>query len=398
MRTNIGKDIQTNARKAFSAELSLILALCRYRLDKSRAPDVLESLAGNVEWKAFIKLTRRHKLIPLIYSVIIEFKQLIPPERLREMEVLFDKNRKRMLLQTGELLKLNALLQKEAVPVVWVKGPALAERLFGDPTLRSSSDLDILVEFNRFDEADKLLCAEGYKPSLEWRQFTQSYFRKCRELTKHIQYWNEEKKISLEVHWRLATPASLYRFPEDEIFRQPTLVNIQGHPIPVLPPFANFIHLIVHGASHQWMCICWLMDIAAIMREDEQEWTQKLKEYAKDNHFTDRILDGIVLARYLLPGGHRVEKERIDGKSLERIIDRWEDPVFRQSEGRLSKPRHWFYMAGIKGGLGYKVQCVKNAYLDFYDIVLVKLPAPLFFLHYFLGPFLWLYRVHILKK
>src|ERR1700681_921232 len=71
---------------------------------------------------------------------------------------------------TGKLLRLLELFQAAEIPVIPLKGPVLAQILYGDPVLREFEDLDLLVRKRDVLRALQLLNAHGYAvdSSLSW--------------------------------------------------------------------------------------------------------------------------------------------------------------------------------------------------------------------------------------
>jgi hypothetical protein len=380
----------------FSAELNLLIMLCRYRLGSSSREEVLHALNRNVEWADFVTLIIRHKLIHVVYDSIAEFGDIFPQKLLNEVSFLSEKSRKKMFLLTSELLRLEGLLKEEGITRAWLKGPVLAQRLFGNFTLRNSSDLDVLIPFGELERADNILRAAGYVPVIDWKDLSHPYFLKCKEISKHIQYKHPEKKVLLEAHWRLVTLEGL--FPAgDRIFNDLSKERINHRHIPVLNDYNSYIHLTLHGAAHQWRCLCWLTDIALMLRNNGKNLEDLLGIYIEENNLSDRLIDGMVLSRGVLLEAPKDGKIRMSRKQA-RIIRSWEDRVFNPPKGKLHRLRYGIYMLALGKNMRYKLQCLREIYLDFNALIKVRLPAPLFFLHYFLRPFFWIYTSYFIKN
>ncbi len=379
-------------KEGFPIELILVLALCRYKIKADNAFEIKAAIDENSNWPFFIKLLRTHKIVPILYSVIFEFKDLFPEGVFNQVKKLFENNRRRMLTLTSELIVLNDNLKKEGIPVIWVKGPALAQRLFGDPVIRSSSDLDLLVLEKDFAAADTFFCNHGFEPSVEWKKFPASFFRKWMKITKHIRYVHPLRKITLELHWELSTPSRLFNFSLEKLFANRSIIQIQQHEIPVLPDFENFIQLVIHGSSHEWAALCWLMDISVLTNGNEKEWKEKLEVYKKENNLSDRISDGLLLVSSMI-----LNKEVLLNKHQQQMVLKWKGPNFRSSPGSFDKLFHYLYIAGFSRKLNFKMECIKNAWLSQDEVALLPLPGKLFFLHYFIRPFLFIYKVYLMK-
>ena len=73
------------------------------------------------------------------------------------------------LYLTAELLRILRLLDAHAIRAVPLKGPALAQSLYGDLALREFCDLDVLVQETDLRKARGLLEAQGYHLDLSPR-------------------------------------------------------------------------------------------------------------------------------------------------------------------------------------------------------------------------------------
>ena len=80
-----------------------------------------------------------------------------------ELEAAYRMNALRNTLMVRELAEVIQRLGAAGVPVMPLKGVALAASLYGDPTLRVCGDIDILVPRPLVGQAYHLLQAMGYR-------------------------------------------------------------------------------------------------------------------------------------------------------------------------------------------------------------------------------------------
>ncbi len=101
-------------------------------------------------------------------------------------------------LLARELARLDAVFGRAGVPVLWLKGPLLAQRYYGDVAARAMSDLDVLVATKQdLDRAERLLLEAGYAP--RYRLLLGR--RVSRFFTHHFLYRKDD--LPVEVHWAL---------------------------------------------------------------------------------------------------------------------------------------------------------------------------------------------------
>jgi len=150
----------TRDQLPFSPEDQLILATLR--LDASRERAMREVLQQPIDWSALQHQAFKHSVLPLVYTRLAEtVPDRVPPEALEQLHDLYNMNSRRVLVLTADLLKVVHLLEEHDVPVIPLKGLALAEIAYGDAVARSFVDLDILISPSDNAQAQQLLLAAG---------------------------------------------------------------------------------------------------------------------------------------------------------------------------------------------------------------------------------------------
>jgi hypothetical protein len=102
-----------------------------------------------------------------------------------------DARRRAMAIETLAS-HLREQLDARGIAVLPVKGPFLARRLYCDPALRSTNDLDLLVDASRLDEAIEAIAGLGFEVDERPRDEIHRALRHPQGMLPRI-----------EVHWRL---------------------------------------------------------------------------------------------------------------------------------------------------------------------------------------------------
>src|SRR6185503_20158145 len=101
-----------------------------------------------------IRAAQRHGVAPLVSSVLEDLRpNAVPPDA---AERLADERRKTAWhsgILAEALCELAGELGGRGVDVMPLKGPVLAESLYGDPSLRPCRDLDVLVRAEQMPDA-----------------------------------------------------------------------------------------------------------------------------------------------------------------------------------------------------------------------------------------------------
>ena len=104
------------------------------------------------------------RLLPLLGSRLVETAPQAVPDTFRDaLDASRLRARRRAVLVEQLALWLLRQLEEDGVGVVALKGPHLAERLHGDPGMRASNDIDLLVQPEDFHTAVDSLERMGYR-------------------------------------------------------------------------------------------------------------------------------------------------------------------------------------------------------------------------------------------
>ncbi|MGM8211561.1 nucleotidyltransferase domain-containing protein [Virgibacillus sp. W0430] len=239
-------------------EVKYILALLG-----ERAYD--EKLLETVDWSLFLHQAKHHRVFPLLYPRIKE-KNHIPNEIKRSMKQLYENNTFQMLFTCAELVRVNRLFAEQHIRVLFMKGPVMAQQLYGEISNRTSSDIDVLIPMKQIDVADRVLSANGYKKN----DYIDTVLGDWKWRHHHVTYFHERKKLKIEVHWRLNPgPASEPSFAE--LWKTKCAVKLTGSPVYTLNKEYLFLFLVEHGARHGWSRLRWIYDIKQLI-EQNPDW------------------------------------------------------------------------------------------------------------------------------
>lgn len=184
---------------------------------------------------------------------------------------------------SAELLLITQLLHRSHLDSVALKGPVLSLELYGDLGARQSKDIDILVRQSDLLKADQLVQTMGY----ERYQFTPRQLKSHLCSSKDFVYWHPQKRIYLELHWKLFETWDCF-----DPFETPLkTTQIGGVSIQSLSPEYNLIYLSVHGCESMWSDPKWALDIEKLVVKYTLDWDlihRELKRFDLEGAFYDR--------------------------------------------------------------------------------------------------------------
>ncbi len=185
------------------------------------------------------------------------------PEALREgLERKARAQAARNLLLVARLGEIVRAADERGLPLVCFKGPALAAQIYGNPAVRASTDLDLIVPHRELPAVAAMLSGLGYCPHQPQR------LTRRRWVPGEYVFTRARADFHLEVH----TERTLRHFPRPlplaELLGRCERVCAGGASLPVFSPEDTLVLLAVHGAKDFWARLIWACDIAALVSGD----------------------------------------------------------------------------------------------------------------------------------
>ncbi len=276
-------------------EFDLLLRLARTMPDEDRANAIIRD---GVDWQAFLDLAAKHRVRPLVYTSLLNVCWDRVPDAIQsEWEDAYHSITCRNRFVAGELFRIAAAFRAAELPLVSLKGPALAQMAYGDFTLREFGDLDLLVRVADFSEAAKVLKQLGYNPSLEIDSGL------AIEFLWHQGEWTFNSSfegLEIDLHWRVAARHTALSIEADYFWPRFRPVQIAGEAVLSFVPQDLPIYLASQGGQDQWSDLRRVCDLAEFVRRHEDlDWVE-LIEATRSLHGLRVLLLGLQLARELL--------------------------------------------------------------------------------------------------
>lgn len=390
MENNVGLDL-TRIPK----ELKLLLELISIESHEQ----IKQQDARGIDWNLFIELALHHRIYPLLYSKLknkgINF---IPDQVIQIVENVCKRNTFQMLYLSGEMEQINQLGNENHIPLLFLKGPVLAKELYGDVSLRTSSDLDILVPIQKLGEMEELLQKSGYVKD----EYIETVLNDWKWRHHHFTYIHPTKEVKVEVHWRL-NPGPGKEPSFGELWERRNTSLLTRNPLYFLGKEDLFLFLVSHGARHGWSRLRWLFDIHQIVKS-ELDWS-KIHTLLKKNHYLHIGGQAILLAmqllhtevtedmKFLIKGNRPKQLASEAIFYLERMVNLHTDPV---PEDVAKYHKHHLFSLMSKQ---QKVFFLLSLLYPFpTDAETLPLPKKLHFLYFPLRPLLWAWRKRKTRK
>lgn len=252
-------DLRAAEQEWAAARPVLLRALHQvWRLEDGAAatPVVLE------DPEVFVRAVGRHRLAIALapHAVALGW----PPEVAHALRQDARRQQRAALRLIATALEVVPALQTAAIPVLLLKGPALATQTTGQPWNRGGGDLDLLISPRDLPEAVAVLERLGFhSPAGLFPRDLRSFWGRYARWAGHELSLSREGSPWLDLHWALNTVrAPLPGF--EVLWRERETVCLNGQGLPTLSRRHAYLHGCLHAASDQWMDLRHLLDLARL--------------------------------------------------------------------------------------------------------------------------------------
>jgi hypothetical protein len=356
---------------------------------------------SSLNWEHLFRLSLTHRILPLLYHNLIQsLGQPLPLELQTDLTTHIRPHQKQILRMTFELLRVLDILKQNKVSALSYKGPLLALIAYGDSTLRSFDDLDILVTAVDYFKPKEILRQYGY--------ITPPYIALSDRAEDRFRYYfgeypmvREKNGICLDIHRRPLGNGDLTLFGNlPQLWNRLITLTIAGQEIQTFSHSDLLIYLCMNGFKDGWEILRSVCDVAGILQRQAEhlEWDYILSETRQLK--IDRIIGfGLLLAHQLL-------EAPLPGQVLAHIkTDRstiWlTDRICRKfmHEFETLKSRNPIEALILKW-VGLKYRSARRKYIfgsiermikfslaiNYRDTDVIQLPKPLHFFYYLIRP------------
>jgi hypothetical protein len=258
-------------------------------------PEIWRRLTDAATEARFLDAAAAHRCRPLLAWRLRASAQL-PMWPLTVREDLLGAERAEAALEILRRRELGRLVRAFAaadVPVLLLKGAALAYSLYPEPWLRPREDTDLLVEGNDASRASELLVSLGYQPALMQRGEIVTNQR------LHVRSEASGLRHDCDLHWKIANPVSFAELlTPAELMRAAESTSLDE--IEVRCPRRAHALLLAcwHRASHHYDSpnLLWLYDLHLLVEGLTDADAAEVVHAARETRTTEVCARGLRLA------------------------------------------------------------------------------------------------------
>ncbi|TWD98923.1 putative nucleotidyltransferase-like protein [Neobacillus bataviensis] len=375
-----------------SKELILILEMLKDNNEDS-LKKYIEAEYKNIDWKLFLDLLLHHRVYPILASKLQRYdEKLIPQFVIQTVSGFYKRNVFKMLQLSGEMNELAKLFNINGIKAIFLKGPMLGNEIYGDMSLRTCGDLDLLIPIDDLEKMHNLLELKGYIKD----DYIQTVLEDWKWRHHHVTYYHSCNNMKIEIHWRLHPgPGKEPLF--NELWERKRELKFSNNPIYMLGREDLFLFLVSHGARHGWSRLRWLNDICGMI-EQGIDW-QKIDTLLKNHNNFHVVGQCIILSSQLLDVAETKETHRYinnqKSKSLAQDAIFYIKKMINLHNDMLPKDVYLYHRKHLYTLMSrqQKVLYILSYLYPYHiDVVTLPLPKKLHSLYFLLRPFLCLWR------
>lgn len=375
------------------------------------------TIPENIDWQKFEDCVDKNRIDPLVADGLKQFPQDVI-KQYPVLEKIYSSHNSYAIFsmrQMQNLVMIMKAFEEADIRAISVKGPILGIALYGNPALRYSRDLDLLVSEDMLDKACEQLEKLGFKEVITVFNKTPLRRRKLEEKDEEMHRVYEKESIVIELHWRLS-----FRVDEsfDTLWENRNIKTVLGQKINCLGEYDNITYLICHAAGHGYSRLRWLLDIYELQKNKKISW-DAIYEKAKKQNIGALVIE-TVLMMYLISAFDMQDLECYFWtlkRDRRRIRLQYHDQVQKDIETgyKLIQSVHTIlFENGIKRGvesrkyeyllptMGRKKSIIQSVLSVTeprkVDLELIDLPDYLYFLYYIIHPIYKLWRMMPFNK
>jgi hypothetical protein len=270
-----------------SSEQRCVLLLGQGDLASQGRDEARRLLAEPLAWQVVTRSAYEEGVYPAVARGLRRLGWPHVPETTRnELEAAERLNAARNALLVRALGRVLERFDREGIPVMPLKGVALADSLYGDVGLRVCSDLDILVPRSAVPHAFELLQADGYEQADRSRVKPSDIDFLARSamefgFTPPASAFPYLLELHWDIAWRWRGDASMV----DDLWADARQEVFWGVEAWALSPEWELLYLAVHAARHRWQGLKWLVDIHEVCVRAKFDWdtvTDKAHRFGLD--------------------------------------------------------------------------------------------------------------------
>ena len=260
-----------------------------------------------VRWPFLVRIAERERMVPILWQGLRARGVAAPPDidaAVRRWSAVAEF---KMALKRRMLEQVVARLAAERIPVMLLKGAALALSVYPSFAQRPMNDLDVLVPAEQAPRAWQAFRDLGWTPELKGDVGFYDAFHHLMPLVDPA-----GSEIVLEIHRSMLPQPDPFRLAESELWRDSAEVRVGEHSARIPSTAHQLLHLSVHFAWQHSLrsgLARTVRDVATVVAAHDLDW-DTFARLARDAKAATSVYWTLALTRDL--AGAEIPREILD--------------------------------------------------------------------------------------
>lgn len=248
---------------ALPLEFRLLAACCRW----PHRPEHMEAVrAANdgVDWTLFLQLAKYHRVTALAVNGLQAAGVSPRADVLQQLTVQARASVLQSLTVAHDTIRLQEAFDRNAIPVLFLKGATLAIRSYGTLAVKHSRDIDVLTLPSSVGDALSLMGKLGYKLKPPFNRMNQTQVEHFVRYGRELPLQSTNDGLIVEIKW---WPTANHTLLSGLSAMSPnqTIAIANSAAARTFDDAYLFAYLCAHGAVHRWSRLKWLSDLHALL-------------------------------------------------------------------------------------------------------------------------------------
>lgn len=282
----------------------------------------------DTEFAALLDLAEQENILSYAAHHLRLLEIKYTPDQQKRLQEICREAQLSSFVWTETLKSLLSAFDRAALPVMALKGPCLAERLFGEAELRSCYDLDLLVRNTDIAAAEQVLTDLGFSSKYQPDDYHHAWSR---------------RGINVELHHNVENPVA-FNFDLDAAWGRANRSVFHDVPVWLLAPADELLYLCLHGVRHRFDRLCLVLDLVRAFRILPAAAAEAPEELNRD--FANVLALGSMMAAKLDPQTPEPAFLRLaDYPRMENVANQlWQERMLEPAETLDWAAQHRFYL------------------------------------------------------
>jgi Uncharacterised nucleotidyltransferase len=283
------------------------------------------------EWHNAFHVAEQEKVMPFFATRLRQCSAALPESIQEDLSRAEREIALSSFWWTSELRGILQAFAAESIPVIPLKGPMLAKRIYGGTNLRVSSDLDLLIRPAEIDAAGSVLKMLGFVAEPRPNDYEYS--------------WRRGTTL-IELHFDVENPL-VFNFDIAAAWTRARRIDFLGQPVWQFAPSDELLFVCLHGVRHCFERLSHVLDIVCALNCLAPEIDPKFYKSGNAARLRPMIALGRAMAMHLDPRCNPAPEIQVPPKTaahLEKLADRQWTAMLEAPSPCFKGRKHRLYM------------------------------------------------------